>query len=311
MPEGALVLDKPAGITSHDAVQAARRVLGEARIGHLGTLDPFATGVLVLLIGRATCLAQFYKDREKIYEGTIRFGYSTDTFDLTGTPTSPLKDCTLEESVLRGLFQDLQGTYLQTPPAHSAKKLSGVAAHRLARRGEKVELTPVPVAIHQLELRSIAGAEAQFYARVSSGTYIRSLAHELGERLGTGAHLTALRRIAVGEFTLGSAVPLDQLEQLWQHGSVPVVPPEELLPEFPSMLLSETALRGVRHGRDLELETGAATVKLTDQTGRLCAIAQRAAGGLYHPAVVLPNANPGPPASSSPADAIPQHAQSS
>ncbi len=311
MPEGALILDKPAGITSHDAVQAARRVLGEPRIGHLGTLDPFATGVLVLLIGRATRLAQFYKDREKVYEGTIRFGYSTDTFDLTGQPTSSRKDCTLEESVLRRLFLDLQGTYVQKPPAHSAKKVCGVAAHRLARRGEQVDLAPVPVAIHQLELRSIAGAEVQFYARVSAGTYIRSLAHDLGERLGTGAHLAALRRISVGEFTLASAVPLDQLEPRWRCGDVPFIAPEDLLPEFPRVSLSEPALQGAMHGRDLELEADAATVKLLDRTGRLCAIARRVASRLYHPAVVLPDANPGPSGPASPADAMPQHAESS
>ena len=305
MPDGALVLDKPRGLTSHDAVQAARRVLGEPRIGHLGTLDPFATGVLVLLIGRATRLAQFYKDREKVYEGTIRFGYSTDTYDLTGKPISPMKDCTLEESVLRDLFQDLQGSYLQKPPAHSAKKLSGVAAHRRARRGEKVELAPAPVAIHQLELRSIAGAEVQFYARVSSGTYIRSLAHDLGERLGTGAHLAALRRIAVGEFTLESAVSLGELEPRWQRGDVPFIAPEDLLPEFPPVLLSEQASHRVRHGMDLEVETDAATVKLMDQTGRLCAIARRVASGLYHPAVVLPEDSSDPPPPGSPSDAMP------
>jgi tRNA pseudouridine55 synthase len=216
----------------------------------------------------------------------------------------------LQESVLRDLFQGLQGTHLQTPPAHSAKKLSGVAAYRLARRGEKVELAPVPVAIHQLEVRSIAGTEAQFYARVSSGTYIRSLAHELGERLGTGAHLAALRRIAVGEFTLASAVPLDQLGPRWQKGDVPFIASKDLLPELPSVLLSEAELQGVRHGRDLTLEAEAAMVRLLDRTGRLCAVGQRVAEGLYHPAVVLSEDSPASPGRASPQDATPPNAQS-
>src|SRR5688572_8344198 len=167
--DGALVIDKQAGMTSHDVVAVARRLLGERRIGHIGTLDPFATGVLVLLIGRATRLARFYVRREKTYRGRIRFGFATDTMDRTGQATGPDRLPVLDAAELRRLLSEFVGTYEQRPPAFSAKKVSGVPAYRLARRGRIVELATVPVTVHRLELLSVEGAFAYFEAQVSSG----------------------------------------------------------------------------------------------------------------------------------------------
>lgn len=284
---GALVLDKPQGITSHDAVLAVRRLLQERRVGHLGTLDPFATGVLVLLLGGATRLAQFYSDRDKTYEGTIRFGYSTDTFDSTGTPVCPDSGAAPQEKDLRNVLAEFVGTYAQHPPPFSAKKIAGAPAYRLARKGRDVTLAPVPVTIHELQLLSFEGPLARFRARVSSGTYLRSLARDLGERVGIGAHLAALRRTAVGEFIEEAAVPLDHLEEKLRRGERAVIPAEELLPEFPVFPLSADAAKRVLAGQDVEIESDTARVKLLDPSGTLLAIADRVGVGRFHPSVVL------------------------
>lgn len=287
--DGAVVLDKPKGITSHTAVQRARRLLPEPRIGHLGTLDPFATGVLVLLVGSATRLARFYRDREKSYEGTIRFGYSTDSFDCTGTPTSPRLEPRLDAGELRRLFGEFVGTIDQQPPSFSAKKVGGVRAYRLARKGEEPRLSPVRVRIQELELLSVEGPLAVFRARVSSGTYIRSLAHDLGERMGAGAHLAELRRTAVGEFAVADAADLAQLEDRVRQGEGWnfLIPPENLLPEFPAITLSPMAVGRVLHGNSLEIQSASPWVRLLDDSGKLLSIAERAGEGVFHPVVVF------------------------
>ncbi|MBI4463730.1 MAG: tRNA pseudouridine(55) synthase TruB [Acidobacteria bacterium] len=280
-------MNKPRGMTSHDAVLAVRRLLGEPRVGHLGTLDPFATGVLVLLLGAATRLAQFYREREKEYEGVIRFGYSTDTFDDTGKPTSAPQAVSLNEAELRRLFQEFVGTRPQQPPPFSAKKVSGVPAYRLARKGQPVPLKAVSVTIRELELLSVEGDCARFRARVSSGTYMRSLAHELGQRMGVGAHLAELRRIAVGEFKLAQAVSLEQLQQQIRQDTSWRIPLEELLPEFPVMALSDSTAKAASHGKNVKLDADARWIRLLDGTGRLLAIAEQEARNLYHPVAVL------------------------
>ena len=285
--DGAVVLDKPQGMTSHDVVLAVRRLLGKPRVGHLGTLDPFATGVLVLLLGAATRLAQFYRDREKSYEGLIRFGFATDTFDSTGRPTSAQQAVALEVAPLRRLFQEFIGTRLQQPPPFSAKKVSGVPAYRLARKGQPIPLEAVPVTIRELELFSIEGDCARFRARVSSGTCIRSLAHELGQRMGAGAHLAELRRIAVGEFTLAQAISLEQLQEQVHRNSAWLIPLEELLPEFPAVVLSDSVAKAASHGNRVQLDADAPWIRLLDGTSRLLAIAAQEGKNLYHPAVVL------------------------
>ena len=285
--EGALVLDKPTGITSHDAVVAVRRLLSEPRIGHLGTLDPFASGVLVLLLGRATRLARFYLHRDKSYSGTIRFGFSTMTYDLEGEATSA--DCApvLDEPELRTLFHEFLGKRLQEPPPYSAKKVSGVPAYRLARKGRAVSLEATPVVIHEFELIAVDGPCVRFRTRVSAGTYIRSLAHELGQRLRVGGHLTELRRTAVGEFGEASAISLGSLAEAIREGTAPVIPPERLLPDLPEIGLQGEQTAQALHGRDVAMQCDWDRVKLLDEEGRLIAVAERAGGDLFHPVVVL------------------------
>lgn len=285
--DGALVLDKPAGITSHDAVLAARRLFAEQRIGHLGTLDPFASGVLVLLLGRATRLARFYQDRDKSYSGTIRFGFPTTTYDLEGEAATP--DCApvLDETELHSLFREFLGKRLQQPPPYSAKKVSGVPAYRLARKGQAVSLEAVPVTIHELELVAIEGPCVRFRTRVSAGAYIRSLAHELGQRLGVGGHLTALRRTAVGEFEESSAIPLASLEEAIRKETSPVIPPERLLVDLPAITLRKEQTVRTLHGRDVAIACDRNRAKLLDEEGHLIAVAERAGLDLFHPVVVL------------------------
>ena len=285
--DGAIILDKARGISSHSAVLAVRRLLGQPKIGHLGTLDPFATGVLVLLVGKATRLARFYRDREKTYEGTIRFGYSTDSYDSTGKPTSPEQAPSLDAEEIRRLFGDFLGNSLQQPPPVSAKKVGGVPAYRIARKGLEPALRAVPVTIHELELLSVDGPLAKFCARVSSGTYLRSLAHDLGERMEVGAHLTELRRTAVGEFAEAGALPFEQLEERVRQGALPLIRIEELLSEFPAFALTPSTAQSATHGNSVTLECSAMWVRLLDESGKLTAVAERAAEDLYHPVVVF------------------------
>ena len=287
--DGAVVLDKPEGITSHAAVLRVRRLLSEPRVGHLGTLDPFATGVLVLLAGNATRLARFYRDRQKTYRGTIRFGYSTDSFDCTGSPTSSPQEPSLDADELRRLFGEFVGTFDQQPPPLSAKKVSGVRAYRLARKGKEPRLSPVRVSIQELDLLSVEGPLAVFQARVSSGTYIRSLAHDLGARMGVGAHLAELRRTAVGEFGENEASDFSQLEDKVRQGGSRsfLIPPESLLPEFPAFTLSPTAARRVMHGNSLDLQSESQWVRLLHESGKLLSIAEHAGKCLFHPVVVF------------------------
>lgn len=208
-----IIIDKPSGLTSHDVVARARRILGERSIGHLGTLDPMATGVLPLVVGSLTRLAQFYTHSEKTYEGSIRFGFSTDTYDAEGEPTSAPQAVTLKPEQIHALAANFRGVIQQTPPPFSAKKIHGVPAYKLARKHKEVILKPVPVEIKEFEILSIESDRASFRARVASGTYMRSVAHELGQLLACGAHLESLRRTAVAEFTLADAHTLEELQQ--------------------------------------------------------------------------------------------------
>jgi tRNA pseudouridine55 synthase len=208
---GVLIIDKPAGLTSHDVVHRARRILGERSIGHLGTLDPMATGVLPLVVGTFTRLAQFYVSSEKVYEGVIRFGFSTDTYDAEGDPTSEHRNVVLGRAEIELLAARFRGVIEQIPPPFSAKKINGVPAYKMARRNQEVRLKPVSVEIKEFEIVFLEGARIRFRARVASGTYMRSIAHEMGQALGCGAHLESLRRTAVAEFSLDEANTLEQL----------------------------------------------------------------------------------------------------
>src|SRR5665213_3736244 len=216
---GLLIVDKPAGITSHDVVSIVRRATGEKSVGHLGTLDPMATGVLPLLLGKYTRLAQFFSTADKSYEGSIRFGFATDTFDAEGTPASEQQPLTLSLDELRALALRFSGEMLQTPPVFSAKKIGGVPAHKLARAGKPVYIKPARIFIHRFALLSLEGPspsemEARFEIAVSAGGYVRSVAHELGQLAGCGAPLASLRRTQAGPFTLAQSLPVEELKTL-------------------------------------------------------------------------------------------------
>lgn len=208
---GVLIIDKPAGLTSHDVVNRVRRLLNQRSVGHLGTLDPMATGVLPLVIGNFTRLAQFYVSSEKTYEGTVRFGFCTDTYDAEGEPTSEPKDVNLRHEDLDPVVSRFRGVIEQIPPPFSAKKIKGVPAYKLARKQKEVKLKPVQVEIKELEVLGVEVDRMRFRARVASGTYMRSVAHDLGQVIGCGAHLESLRRTAVAEFTLDHAHSLEEL----------------------------------------------------------------------------------------------------
>ena len=241
-----LILDKPAGLTSHDVVNRVRRILQERSVGHLGTLDPLATGVLPLVVGNLTRLAQFYTSSEKTYEGTIRFGFATDTYDAEGEPTSPAEEVAVPLDQLRQLASRFRGIIEQTPPPFSAKKIQGVPAYKLARKHAEIALKPVQVEVKEFEItgidaqvspdvpvqareRSSAGCVASFHARVASGTYMRSVAHDMGQLIGCGAHLASLRRTAVGEFELSDSHRLEELDAAAKAGTTDDIfihPPE-------------------------------------------------------------------------------------
>jgi len=290
-----LIIDKPAGLTSHDVVNRVRRILNQRSVGHLGTLDPMATGVLPLVVGNLTRLAQFYTASEKCYEGTIRFGFATDTYDAEGEATSAPQEVHLKAEDLEPLCARFRGVVEQTPPPFSAKKINGVPAYKLARKKKDVELKPVQVEIKEFKIGEIQADRVGFSARVASGTYMRSVAHDLGQLLGCGAHLESLRRTAVAEFTLGDAHTLEQLAQAaGDRGAGNLsdeifVHPRKLLPQLPSVTTDEATAARIRAGRTVNLPdlSRARQVKVFSGQRELLAIATRVAGSLFHPKIVL------------------------
>jgi tRNA pseudouridine55 synthase len=248
--DGALVIDKPQGRTSHDIVDAVRHLAGFRQIGHLGTLDPLATGVLVLLLGKATRLVQFYSGRRKRYTAGFRFGFATDTYDSEGQPQGPDTAPVPDRATLEKLASDRIGLFEQMPPAFSAKKIHGRPAYELARKNQPVELKPVGVELFEYRLTEIAGSIARFVIECSSGTYVRALAHEMGQQLGCGAHLTEICRTAVGEFSLEQALKLEDLAEAARNGKFQdcVIKLEYLLPNFPSVTVLPVIEKRVRHG---------------------------------------------------------------
>jgi tRNA pseudouridine55 synthase len=304
---GVLVVDKPAGPTSHDVVARARRALRTSRIGHTGTLDPFATGVLALVIGRATRLAQFLAGDEKEYHAGVRIGRATRTYDAderfstrsSESPAPPdaaaIPPEDVDAAAIEALLPGFTGAYLQMPPPFSAKKISGVPAYKLARRNQRVEIQPVPVSVRELTLESYAGGLARLHVVCSAGFYVRTLAHELGERLGCGAHLETLRRTRAGAFGLDRAMPLEQLEQLGPAAAAHMLPMGSLLPALPPVVVNERGARRAAHGNALtpaDLTSPAAAsaggrIRILDADGSLIGIAEPTEGGLLHPVVVL------------------------
>jgi tRNA pseudouridine55 synthase len=300
---GVLVIDKPAGLTSHDVVARVRKILHMRQVGHFGTLDPFATGVLPVSVGKATRFAQFYLKSRKAYAGAIRFGFSTDTYDATGEATSDPVPIALEAAVLEKHLGEFTGRLLQTPPSYSAKRVGGVRAYQLARQHKPVSLAPVEVEIYAFELLSVAGDEVRFAVECSGGTYVRSLAHDLGQKLGCGGHLAGLRRTAVAEFTESRAVTLERLQEAAEQGKLDtcVVPLEGLLPDCPELLVRGREETSVRHGCTFELAQAlragrgnapggapaASLLKILGSERRLIAVARHVSGAIYHPNLVL------------------------
>jgi tRNA pseudouridine55 synthase len=287
---GLLVLDKSSGLTSHDVVAIVRRATGERSIGHLGTLDPMATGVLPLLLGKHTRLAQFFGKAEKHYAGTIRFGFATDTYDAEGTPRAEPAPFTLTLDELRKLATPFHGEINQVPPVFSAKKINGVPAHKLARAGQDVPVRSARITIHNFELTSLNGDTAEFIMHVSAGGYVRSVAHELGALAGCGAHLASLRRTQAGDFTLAQAITLDELKSLSIAEIESRLPhPRTLLPEMPSLIVDEQTAGRIRNGMQVNVPdySAAPLLKLFSTPRDLLAIAQRVAGTLVQPTVVL------------------------
>ena len=292
---GLLVLDKPSGMTSHDAVSLVRRATGEKSIGHLGTLDPMATGVLPLLLGRYTRLAQFFGQAEKEYTGHIRFGFATDTYDADGTPASESKPLTLSLDQLRELATKFHGDIDQLPPIYSAKKLGGVPAHKLARAGQPVPVKPARITIHDFQLLSLQGDTASFTMTVSAGGYVRSVAHELGQLAGCGAHLSTLHRTRAGAFTLAQAISVDQLKAAADTPDpdttfAAILPhPRTLLTEMPSVTVDEQTAGRLRNGMQVNLPdySNAPLVKVFASPTELIGITRRIAGTLMHPHVMI------------------------
>ena len=243
-----LVVDKPAGPTSHDVVDHVRRSLRLRRAGHTGTLDPFATGVLPVCVGKATRLARFLAAGEKTYRATARLGFATTTDDVTGEPLSAPRAVSVDRAQVEAAARTLVGDQMQVPPAYSAKRSGGERLYDLARRGVAVERAPVPVVIHALEVRRADGDEVEIEVRCGSGTYVRALARDLGERLGTGAHLVTLRRVRSGTFGEDSAVGWDEVPV---RGREALVPMAALLPELPAVTVTDEGQRALRFGRDL------------------------------------------------------------
>lgn len=289
--DGVLIINKPAGFTSHDVVARVRRITGEKSVGHLGTLDPLATGVLPLVLGSFTRLAQFYNDADKRYEGVIRFGWATDTYDAEGDPAGPAQQVSLTLEQVRSAAARFTGRQQQFPPPFSAKKISGVPAYRLARKGQEVELKPKEVEIKEFEITNWDGERAGFKSWVSSGTYLRSLAHDLGKELGCGAHLAALTRTAVREFTLDEAHDLQELERAAAEGKCDelFLHPRLVLPEFPAVTAPTEAVARLKNGGAVNLPefSKALTVRVFANQRELLAIARRVAGTLFQPKIVL------------------------
>jgi tRNA pseudouridine55 synthase len=288
---GLLIVNKPPGMTSHDVVAKVRKLTGESSVGHLGTLDPMATGVLPLLLGRFTRLAQFFNQDSKRYSGTIQFGFATDTYDADGKAVGEPVNPALTLEGIRGFAEEFQGEIDQMPPPFSAKKSQGVPAYKLARQGKPVELRPVKIQIRRFEISNYDAPNASFAVEVSSGSYIRSIAHEMGQLAGCGAHLASLCRVQAGEFTLDQAATLDEIAA-WQSESClgeRLPHPRCLLPRMPSVTVDENTAFRLKNGMACNLPeySNAPFVKIFTDQRELFAIGRRVAGTLMQPMAVL------------------------
>lgn len=280
---GVLVIDKPSGMTSFDVVQKARRALKEKKVGHTGTLDPMATGVLPLCLGDATKIAQFITEAHKAYDATVKLGATTDTLDAEGRvleerPVPEITAARLEEA-----FAAFRGTFLQTPPMYSAVKVEGRRLYELARAGEEVERTPRQVTVHELLLKDFSATQVHLSVRCSKGFFVRVLAHELGERLGCGAHLVALRRTQSGPFSLADAVPLAELLRAPEAAAARLLSNDQALVQLPPVKVTEAEAVRVRHGGVVEVGLAVkGLVRVLGPTGELLAVAETRDGRLVY-----------------------------
>lgn len=301
--DGLLVIDKPAGLTSHDVVAGVRRILGTRRVGHGGTLDPDATGVLLVAVGQATRFFPYLSKEDKVYEGAIRLGFATDTYDASGRPSAEESHDFPGYEELAGAMKNFEGRILQTPPPYSAKKLGGKPAYKLARAHKEFSLKPSVVTVEWFRLRDYRPPLAFFETKCSAGTYVRSLAHDLGQRLGCGAHLDALRRTSVGPYSLGDAVPLDRLEAAAGRGEAAalILPLEQLLAGVPAVAVRPDAEIRIRNGAALgpahlgppppgapPFPREACVLRLFGESGKLLALARPSPDGEnLHPFLVI------------------------
>ena len=292
--DGIIVVDKPEEWTSHDVVNRIRRLANMKKVGHLGTLDPLATGVLPLVLGRATRLSQFLMKGGKEYEGVVRFGFATTTYDRAGEPLAPAVEFGLDQARIEELLERFRGTFLQTPPPVSAKKVDGKPAYKLARKNIAVELQPVEITVSALEMTAWNPPEITLLVRCSAGTYLRGIAHDLGEAAGCGAHLRALRRRESSGFTLAQSRTLEELGELSAAGRLEeaLLPAAELIPEFPTEYVDAVTAGFIRQGRDFRVSAfrphdAARYVKAVTQDGQLVAIGEARLPNLYHPILVL------------------------
>jgi tRNA pseudouridine55 synthase len=292
--DGIIVVDKPEAWTSHDVVNRMRRLANMKKVGHLGTLDPLATGVLPLVLGRATRLSQFLMKGGKEYEGIVRFGYATTTYDRAGEALAPAVDFALDRARVEELLDRFRGTFLQTPPPVSAKKVDGKPAYKLARKNIVVELQPVEITVSALEMTAWNPPEITLLVRCSAGTYLRGIAHDLGQAAGCGAHLRALRRRESSGFTLAQSRTLEELGELSAAGRLEeaLLPAAELIPEFPTEYVDAVTAGFIRQGRDFRVSAfrprdAARYVKAVTQDGQLVAIGEARLPNLYHPILVL------------------------
>ena len=288
---GLLIVNKPAGMTSHDVVATVRRLTGESSVGHLGTLDPMATGVLPLLLGRFTRLAQFFQQDSKCYTGTIRFGFATDTYDADGEAVGISLEPGLTLDQVRAFAAGFHGQIDQVPPPFSAKKTQGVPAYKLARQGKPVNLRPVKIEIRKFEILGYEEPDAPFSVEVSSGSYIRSIAHEMGQLAGCGAHLGSLCRVRAGEFSLQQAATLDEIAAWQNEGSLTerLPHPRCVLPQMPSVTVDVNTAARLKNGMACNLPeySSAPYMKIFTDQRELFAIGRRIAGTLTQPMAVL------------------------
>jgi tRNA pseudouridine55 synthase len=292
-PDGVIVVNKPAGWTSHDVVARMRGIAGTKRVGHLGTLDPIATGVLPLMIGQATRLARFLENSTKTYEAVVRFGFATSTYDKAGEP-GPESEVSLTPELLEQHLAPMRGEIDQVPPPVSAKKIGGVPAYKLVRANVPVDLAPVRITIEELELKGFDVDRAKINVRCTTGTYIRSIAHEWGKALGCGAHIEELSRTSSGAFTLEQAWTLEALQALKDEGRLAeaVLPLATLPPTLPSVTVDEATARQIRQGRDFHVSPfrqspGSEFIRALSPDGELVAIGEAILPHMYHPTVVM------------------------